>query len=104
MEMVEIPVCDVGEQWRETRFPGIEVSDLGRVRRVKSGRESFIAPDRGKDGHLRVAIFMGAQTKFIRIRRLVCEAFHGPKPSPGAHCRNLNNNPADVRAANLRWG
>jgi hypothetical protein len=34
---------------------------------------------------------------------MVCETFHGPRPD-GLQVRHRNNDRADCRAANLRWG
>lgn len=36
--------------------------------------------------------------------RMVCSAFHGPKPFPAAEVRHLNDIKTDNRPANLSWG
>lgn len=38
------------------------------------------------------------------VHRLVCEAFHGPPPSPDHECRHLDGNPDNGRPSNLWWG
>ena len=40
----------------------------------------------------------------ISIHKIVCQAFHGPKPSEEAQVRHLNGIHRDNRAENLRWG
>lgn len=46
----------------------------------------------------------GKGAKKYRACRLVCEAFNGPPPFPGAQARHIDGNPQNNRAANLQWG
>jgi HNH endonuclease len=39
-----------------------------------------------------------------KIARLVAEAFHGPPPFDGAVVMHLDENAANNRSANLKWG
>jgi hypothetical protein len=39
-----------------------------------------------------------------KIHRLVCEAFHGPPPFPGAVVIHLDEDALNNRPSNLRWG
>jgi hypothetical protein len=39
-----------------------------------------------------------------KIHRLVAEAFHGPPPFDGAVAMHIDENAANNRATNLRWG
>lgn len=41
--------------------------------------------------------------KTYKVHRLVCEAFHGPPPD-GADTLHLDENPANNRPENLKWG
>lgn len=42
--------------------------------------------------------------KTYKVARLICEAFHGPPPFPGAVCMHLDENSRNNRADNLAWG
>jgi hypothetical protein len=39
----------------------------------------------------------------VGLHIVVCETFHGPKPSPNHEVAHANGNPHDNRPANLRW-
>lgn len=92
-----------------------EVSDQGRVRSVdrtvqtKDGRRmSFrsrmIALHLDECGYPEAVLSRNCRGKTIGVHRLVCAAFHGPKPD-WAHCvRHLNGVPTDNRPDNLTWG
>ena len=41
--------------------------------------------------------------KMYHVHVLVCEAFHGPRPSPNHTVDHINRNKADNSACNLRW-
>lgn len=45
-----------------------------------------------------------ARQKPRKVHQLVCEAFHGPKPFPGAVVIHLDENAHNNRPENLRWG
>lgn len=40
----------------------------------------------------------------FKVHRLVCEAFHGPQPSPEHIVLHLDEDPSNNRSDNLRWG
>ena len=39
-----------------------------------------------------------------KVARLVCEAFHGVAPADDSVCKHLDENSANNRPENLRWG
>lgn len=39
-----------------------------------------------------------------KVSQLVCEAFHGPKPFPGAVVMHLDDNSLNNTPGNLKWG
>lgn len=107
------------EEWRiVTAWPNYEVSDLGNVRRAiptywinpqnglkctkyRAGRP--LKPSRDKDGYRGVTLVGDKTRKRRRVATLVCEAFHGVRPSPRhqvAHGDGKNTNDA---SSNLRW-
>lgn len=61
-----------------------------------------------RDGYFYVRRFTGGRERPVsesyKVSRLVCEAFNGPAPFPGALVRHLNDVKADNRAENLAWG
>lgn len=53
-----------------------------------------------KDGYPRVTLYRSLRA---HVAPLVCEAFHGPRPT-GFVCRHLDGIKSHVRPANLCWG
>jgi len=104
------------EQW--VPIPGYEtlyeISDSGRVRSLsrivhyKDGRSvtidgRYLSQAQFASGHLGVMLYRNTTPRRFSVHRLVLLAFVGPGPD-GAVCRHLNDNPADNRLDNLRWG
>lgn len=91
-----------------------EVSDLGRVRsldRVVNGAPGkgtylkpgvVLRPGAHRQGYRLVSLHDGASRRTYKVHRLVALAFLGPAPDGMEVCHN-NSDPADNRAANLRW-
>jgi hypothetical protein len=92
----------MAEQWRPADgFELYEVSDLGRVRNVKSGR--LLAGATNGGGYLQVQFRApNGKKKTLSVHRLVAIAFHG-FPAPGQVCNHLSGVKADNRAQNLEW-
>lgn len=91
----------LAEQWRTIAgHERYEVSDLGRVRNVETGRVLALIPH--NKGYLKVWL---GRARLAYVHRLVCEAFHGPPPDDGLpyHADHRNFRPTDNRASNLRW-
>lgn len=82
-----------------TTFPLYDVSDDGLVRR--DGRT--LKPWRGISGHLTVNLRREGKTYRKYIHHLVLESFGFPRPD-GMECRHLDDNPANNRLNNLKWG
>ena len=106
-----VTVEDAGE-WRPVpRHEGwYEVSENGYVRRVKAAKGTFSG--RILKQHLETT---GAKTVRLRIpgedasrswlvHRLVCEAFHGPAPEGKPNVLHWDDDRANNKASNLRWG
>lgn len=77
------------------------VSNLGRVKNVKTKRIKKPTPDK-KDGRLFLLLWNGNKAKAVRVGRLVLLAFRGPPPNGHEGCHN-DGNPANNRLTNLRW-
>jgi hypothetical protein len=102
-----------GEIWRDVpSVPGILVSSEGRMMylphrepmpkggtRPYGGQPTFGCWNK-HDGRF-VAIVRG---KTYKLHRLIAEAFHGPPPFEDAVVMHLDENAANNRASNLRWG
>ena len=96
------------EQWRPVvDYEGwYEVSDFGRVRRIRPGpsvrlgRVRTLTP--AKNGYLRLPLSKGshASRQLHSIHRLVVEAFIG-RFTPGEQANHINGDKADNRLMNL---
>lgn len=91
-----------------------EVSDLGNVRSVprvvttKSGqirryRSRPIAPYLDRRGRVWIDLSRDGSRGRYKVSHLVLSAFIHPKPAD-KDCLHANDNPADNRLCNLRWG
>lgn len=91
------------ERWQKIAgFEHFDVSNLGRVRSRRTGKE--LSPGKGRNG----APVVGLRdkdnrptTRFVSV--LVARAFLGEPPSPTAVVTHANGDKADNRACNLRW-
>lgn len=77
-----------------------EVSDLGRVR--NSSRGNVLTQHRGSKRSLHMKVWLSTHHCWTHV--LVCEAFHGLRPSPQHEVRHKNGVGDDNRAENLEWG
>jgi len=103
----------VTEEWRDIpSLPEYQASSWGRIM-----RKPYQAPM--PNGSLRwyggvphfgqshpsdprpIMVFRG---KSYRISKLICEAFHGPKPFPKAVAMHADDDETNNRASNLSWG
>jgi len=109
--MLEIRMnCEI---WRDVpSVPGILVSNEGRIMYVphrepmpKGGIRSY-----GGEPHFGVWDKRSGCFSILihghpyRIHKLVAEAFHGPAPFNGAVVMHIDENAANNRANNLKWG
>ncbi|RWO23298.1 MAG: hypothetical protein EOS09_16865 [Mesorhizobium sp.] len=95
------------EVWKTVSdCPAYEISSEGRIRRRLGGK-------RTRAGRLLKPVAMGKYLKVTlvldgirlerRINRLVCEAFHGPAPTPTHEAAHQNGQLHDNRSDNLSW-
>lgn len=90
------------ERWRTSpSYPAYEVSDQGRVRRVKPGKGArvgrILTPARNGGGYLTFSV-AGVG---VYVHVLVAEAFLGPLP-PGGEVDHLDGDKANPRLSNLK--
>lgn len=90
-----------------TRYPGYTVDRDGNVWSSSNWRGYGIRklkPFPNSDGYPSVKVRSNGRMKKALVHVLVCEAFHGPKPTPEHQVRHVNGVRADCRAENLAWG
>jgi len=96
-----------GEEWRWLvgHEPSYEISNMGRVRsyirKGPRGRFNRVARMLTLTADAEGYRILTIAAKGYKVHRLVLETFVGPSDLVTRH---LNNNPADNRLENLRWG
>lgn len=106
----------MSEQWKPVvGYEGLyEVSDHGRVRsldRVNTGKDGrtrkfagrIVGTSLDENGRPRAVLRRDGKAVVRRVHRLVLEAFVG-LPAPGEQACHWDDNPANNRLDNLRWG
>jgi hypothetical protein len=63
-----------------------------------------LTPTISKGGYLAVRLVVNGVRKKFLVHRLICTAFHGPKPTPLHEVRHLDGSRTNNSAANLAWG
>jgi predicted DNA-binding protein (UPF0251 family) len=81
-------------------FTQYRIREDGQV----TGPLSVVKPIVGNRGYLQVTVHLDGKKHSRPVHRLVCEAFHGPCPTPGHEVRHLDSDRLNNRASNLRWG
>lgn len=101
----------MAETWRPIpSLPEYLASSDGRIMRLPHCGEMPNGSVRHYGGEPTQGVLTEGRYKFayrgknFKVHRLVCEAFAGPPPFPGAVCMHLNEDATDNRAANLAWG
>ena len=92
------------EEWKE--IPGFEeyqVSDLGRVKSLKYGKEKILKGGKCLGGYYRVGFWINGKPEFHSRHRLVLMAFVGLPPKDIQACHN-DGNRSNNKLSNLRWG
>jgi hypothetical protein len=94
--------------WKQIpSFPDYAVSENGEVRRIKPDRYGrplrILKQHAGKNGRLRVPLSINGREKIVASYRLVCEAFHGPQPTPAHQVAHNDGDVANNHYTNLRW-
>src|SRR5260221_14355915 len=107
---------DIAEIWLPIQdCPGYEISNFGRVRSLdglfwmRRGRGYW----QKRKGKILKPWLSGDQTKHLtldlgvgnprKVHILVCNAFHGPKPSPDHEVAHGDGDSMNNRSGNLRW-
>jgi hypothetical protein len=93
------------EGWRPIpSHPGYEAHFDGRIRNAKTGRVLVPQPCRVRNGvarYFKVCLGRAAQ---VGVHNLVCEAWHGAKPTDRPQVTDhIDNDGSRNAATNLRW-
>lgn len=89
------------EVWKPIVGWPYEASSGGRIRNSKTDRILRLKPHGG--GYKSITLCDGVSKRDFYVHRLVCAAFHGPAPFPGAEADHENDVRDDNRASNLQW-
>lgn len=98
------------EIWKPIRDWPYEVSSLGRVRRTaapqgrtRAGKIIKPRPLTKRAGYMLVTLTHEGRRWHARVCRLVCEAFHGPPPTPRHEAAHLDGVNTNDTPGNLAW-
>lgn len=96
-------------EWKDIPgFPGYQASSHGEIRRSAPGVKTYVGRILRKrlhpSGYYQIGLTVSGKQKMARVHRLVALAFHGIPTNSTAHVLHWNNDRADNRPCNLRWG
>ena len=86
------------EVFRGSGIDDIEVSDLGRVRRISTGQ--VLSACTRSNGYIQVTLWDCGIRRTKYVQKLVWEAFNGPL-EPSQNIAHLNGDRTDNRLSNL---
>ena len=86
------------ETFRDSVVDDIEVSDLGRVRRISTGQ--ILATYRRPNGYVQITIWDRGIRRTKYVQKMVWEAFNGPL-GPLQRVAHMNGDRTDNRLSNL---
>ena len=86
------------ETFRDSVVDDIEVSDLGRVRRISTGQ--ILASYRRPNGYVQITIWDHGIRRTKYVQKMVWEAFNGPL-EPSQRVAHMNGDRTDNRLSNL---
>lgn len=92
------------EEWKPIKgYEGLyEISNMGRVKSLKCGREKILKPDKTKRGYLQVTLCKDGKCKKYSIHRLVALHFVDGY-FEGAEVDHLDTNPLNNVWTNLKF-
>ena len=86
------------EEWRDTDYPGYEISTFGRVRRG----ERILKQSKNGNGYHMISKCYNGKSTSVLVHRLIAKAFI-PNPENKSFIDHINRIRTDNRIGNLRW-
>jgi len=101
-------MAEIVERWRPIEgFPDYEVSDLGRVKRIRSYNNykagKILRPCVGKNRYAHLTLCADGVQKIVSIHVIVALAFVGPKPTPLHEVNHKDFTRTNNVYTNLEW-
>ena len=92
------------EHWKAIAgYEGLyEVSDQGRVKSLKYGKEKILKQQKTHGGYLRVFLYKDGHVKMLKVHRLVSEAFI-PNPNNLETVNHKDEVKTNNTVSNLEW-
>ena len=92
-----------GEIWKIIEnFPDYEVSNQGRVKSLKFGKEIILTPGKNK-GYLIVKLYKNGKKYNKTVHRLVLKAFKPNEDLNKNECNHIDGNKTNNCVENLEW-
>ena len=79
-----------------------QVSDKGRVRSIKFGKERILKPGSDKDGYLQVCLYKNGEQKECKVHRIVAQTFT-PNPDNLPEVNHKDEDKINNKVSNLEW-
>lgn len=91
------------EIWKQIEgYDNYMVSNLGRVKSLKFGKEKVLKYGKDSGGYLTICLCKDGKVKRFLIHRLIAKTFL-PNPDNKPCIDHINTNRSDNRVNNLRW-
>lgn len=91
------------EEWRPIEgYPDYEVSNCGRVKSLKGGKERILRPGSNNHGYPSVALCVNGKPTSITVHKLVAEFFLGKRPE-NHEVNHKDGNRANAHVDNLEY-
>ena len=92
------------EIWKDIEgYEGLyQISDKGRVKSLKFGKEKILSLKRDKKNYLRIILWKNGKNKTYQVHRLVAKSFI-PNPDNLPQINHIDENPSNNNVENLEW-